>query len=424
MAPVLRKSITFAVAAALSLALGGCIFPPPLVSEGIEFPPEARGREPALEGDFWLPRGDNAGEYFDTVTIRRDDDGRYRVSYREMSGDSGWPSDDEQGYGELLKTGQDGIDVVVTRVEEQTLYLLALRSRAGTWVLFPFLGGIGTPLPDARERHLTAVAARHGIALRYDKPQEALTIAGKPTAQAITALFSDPAFLAGLELKPSDGTRIFPMAPGRLPDKDDAVAWWPEGYDRQLTIRRAALPREGLARPAGLAGQYLINGRPVTLKAESEGGFVLSYPPIKPLMESWTMRFSLLPLAGRAEFLGLFEASENTTPNKAAPAEPPDDTISFAIVRRGDDGALAFDRICLVEPQFSAPLARAVTANRAEAGARHGIAFAGAAMTGNLTSESLGALYLDPQFQVGIAAGAESTCGADVLERRGKRGKK
>ena len=418
-APALRKSSAFA--AALCLALGGCIFPPPLVSEGIDFPPEARGSEPALEGDFWLPRGDNAGEYFDTVSIRRDGEGRYHVSYRDMSGDSGWSSDDEQSYGELLKTGQDGIDVLVTRAEEQTLYLLAMRSRADTWVLFPFLGGMDTPLPGARERHLTAVAVRHGLVLRYDKPQDALTLAGKPTARAIAALFSDPAFLAGLELKPKDGTRIFPLAPGHLPAKEDSTAWWPEGYDRQLTTRRAALPRDGLARPARLAGQYLINGRPVTLKAASDGGFVLFYPPIKPLLESWSMRFSLLSLTGQSEFLGLFEASERIAPNKAAPAEPPDDTVSFAIVRRGDGGALEFDRICVVEPQFSAPLARAVTANRAEVGARHGVAFAGAAMTGQLTPEGLRALYLDPQFQVGIAAGAESNCGTDQLERRGKR---
>lgn len=408
-----RRTIRNGIAALLALTLSACILPPPLTSEAVSLPPDARGIEPALEGDFWLPGGEGAEAGFDIATVTRDGEGRYHIVYRDRTGDVSWSSDEEATGVELIRTGHAGIDVLLVQADGRTLYALAFRSRAGTWVLFPFVGGVDRPGGGLREAWLAGIAARHGLALSYAAGEGELRITGHPDAAAIAALFSDPAFLTGLQLDPADGKRLFP-AGGRLPAANDSTAWWSESYSRQLESAPFPLAPGDQVRPGGIAGRYQLDGRPVTVQALPDGSLSFDYPPLEPGRDSWTQRVHLITLDGKS-WLALSERQRDKDP-ATPPAE--DGRFTYALASQDKGGNLTFEGICLSDPHFSATLAALVEASRAEAGQRHGIMFDHARISGRLEAASLRALYRDPQFQVGLAPDQEKACGRQVFQRR------
>ena len=402
------------IAIGLSLALAACIFPPPLTSDAVSLPQDARAVEPALEGDFWLPNASEADASFEVTTISRDSRNRYHIVSHDQSGGVSWSTDDENGYMELIRTSHDGIHVVLAQVEGRTLYALAFRSRAGTWVLFPFIGGIDRPEGTLREQYLAGIAERHGLKLSYDDKANELKIAGRPDAPAIAALFSDPAFLAGLQLDPDDGTRLFPARLANLPPPEDRSAWWETGFSAQLSSEPFALTREQQILPRGFSGRFTDGGRPVDVRPQADGGIVLHYPPIKPTRDAWSVRLHLLPLDGTSTWLGISEP----VPQKDAETSVPKVRFTYSIVRLAPNGDLTLTGICLSKPQFSAPLAALVEAKRAEVGMRYGISFDGARISGRLGPASLRALHADPQFQVGLAPDQGMACGRQEFQRR------
>jgi len=408
-----RRTIRNGIAALLALTLSACILPPPLTSEAVSLPPDARGIEPALEGDFWIPGGEGAEARFDIATVSRDSDNRYHIVYRDRTGELSWSSDEEQAQIELIRTRHSGIDVLLVRLDEGTLYAPIFRSRAGTWVLFPLAGGFDRPGGGLREAWLAGVAARHGLSLAYSESAGELRITGHPDAAAIAALFSDPAFLAGLQLDPTDGKRLFP-AGGHLPAADDSTAWWSESYSRQLESASFTLAPGDQVRPGGIAGRYQLDGRPVTVRALPDGSLSFDYPPLEPGRDSWTQRVHLIALDG-GSWLALSERQRDKDP-VTPPAE--DGRLTYALASQDKGGNLTFEGICLSDPHFSATLAALVAANRAEVGQRHGIMFDHARISGRLEAASLRALYHDPQFQAGLAPDQEKACGRQVFQRR------
>lgn len=410
-----RRTIRTAIAALLALGVSGCVLPPPLTSDAVSLSPEARGIEPALEGDFWIPGGEGAEASFDVATVTRDAEGRYHIVYRDRAGDVSWSSDEDATGVELIRTRHAGIDVLLVQADGRTLYALAFRSRAGTWVLFPFIGGIDRPDGGPREAWLAGIAARHGLTLSYASSEGELRIAGRPDAQAIAALFSDPAFLTGLQLDPADGKRLFP-ANARLPAPEDRAAWWSDIFLRQLESAPFALAPGDQAQPAGIAGRYQLDGRPVTVKPLPDGSLSFDYPPLEPTRDSWTQRVHLIAVDA-GSWLALSERQRDKDP--VAPSAE-EGRFTYSLARLDKDGDLTFEGICLSDPQFSAPLAALVEASRAEVGERHGIAFDHARLSGRLDPASLRALYRDPQFQVGLAPDQENACGRQVFLRRRK----
>jgi hypothetical protein len=376
--------------AGLCMALSGCIFPPFLGSKPVEIPAERRSVEPTLEGRFWIPGGDNADSKFELVTITRHSDRRYHfvaideTGYREIS------SEDEFGPITILKTRDAGIDLLLITRKEGTIYSLAFKSRAGTWVLFPFLGS----LEGERTAYLSAVLKRHGLSLRDDTDSGVTMIEGTLDAPRLVALFSDPAFVGGLHYDPANASRLFPTGRAVLPAPDDTSAWWKTDYDTQLASVRFAQPGNELVQPPELIGDFLKDGRKVTISRANDGGLLLTYPPVPTLHESWTEHLRLVPLGREGQFIALIESEIGDPPRTPG--------FSYWLADLAPPGMLTLTPIILATPDFSPAVAAMVKQIRQQAGQQHGIVFAGSTMSGQLNAANLRALYLDPQFQVGL----------------------
>ncbi len=406
------SAVRAALAGSLTLALCGCIFPPTLTSDATTLPREARVIEPGLEGDFWLPEGPDGDARFEVATISRDADNRYHFVYRDESGDVSWSSDEDGAAAEVIRTRHPGIDVVMMQVDERTLYSLAFASRGGTWLLFPFIGGVDQPEAGLREKYLAQIARRHGLELKFDGTAGELQITGRPAPTALDALFSDPDFLTGLQLDAKDGKRLFPARLAKLPAQEDGSAWWSDAYTSQLSGDPFTLARAEQVQPKGIAGRYAWDKRPVNLVAQADGSFAVVYPPVGSARESWSTRLHLLPLGNGASWLGISEPSRGADGTNVQGG----DGYTFSMVSRDRGGTLLLTGICLSDPQFSATLASLVRENRSAASARHGILFDHARMSGSLTPENLRALLADPRFRVGLAPDQEATCGTQVLQ--------
>jgi hypothetical protein len=400
----------------LGLLLAGC-FPPPLTSDPVTVPLAQRALVPELEGDFWSqPDGPKADAEFMTVRISPDAERRHCLAAHYRNGTTNLDGADTDLCAVLLKLGQPWAVLALAEENVRTEYVLMLRSQAGSWVLFGFLGDMDSPITGAREAYLAAVARRHGLALRWHAERDETRFDAPIDAARLAALFSDPAFLGGLKLDAQQGIRLYPMN-RPPPPASDAEAWTlPETRDGvALSSLRFPMARAETAQPEGVAGSYGYGDKTLRMRALADGSYRVEYPAdLSPGFGSgMVLRLLALPDPGR--FLGLLEGAE---PDERAP--PGQERIvlvhKFTIVELAGS-AITITPLRLAAPLYSSAMDRLVHALRAEVVQRHGLKLEDYRLAGPLAAGAVMRLFKDPQFQVGLYSLPDDP-EAIVLEKR------
>ncbi len=396
--PALRLLSVLAACAALA----GCIFPPEMRSRAIDIPQAQRSLAPHLVGTWW--QFDEGGDRndFRIVRIRQNRDRMLRFAYTERGNpDDETSTDDLDGKVILLRGGQAGVDLLLFTAEESTAYMLAVQSRAGSLVMFPFLGGMDTALGDDRLGYLASVAARHGIRLARDKDSDAVILDGRLDRHALHALFSDTDFLGGLRLDPDDAVMLLPTS-RPLPAPQDRLAWWPLAFNWQLVSDRFPIASTELVQPAGLSGPFREGNAAVTVTPQTDGSLLVeSAPDPESGYRREPRRIRLVDIGERDRLLALVEQDESSSEGRS-----PSAVFGYLMASHGNDGSWSFAALNVLSQNLSRPLDEAGQAIRAQSVARHGLGLTLGRLTGQLDLAKVKALLADRQFQAGLDGGA------------------
>lgn len=390
------------IALGACLALAGCVFPPEMRSRAIEIPRNERSIDSALAGDYWQMEEGGSTSDFRTVNIRLNRDRTYRFAYYSKSDRNDDSSTDELGGTVVvLKTGQPGVDVLLFTEKDATVYMLALRSRAGSWVYFPFLGDMDTRIGKGRLEYLAQVASRHGLTLltdpEADERSPAIILEGKLNSASIAALFSDVDFLGALRLDPGDSATLLP-ANRPLPPASDGLAWWPYAFATRLGSDRFDIPASALVQPDGLVGAFMDAAHELTASVEADGSLLLAYPPApEGEYQRQNKRLRFIDIGEEGRLLVLSEESESTGQDS-----PPKPIFRYYLASASADGSWSFEPVQLVAHDFSRTLDGAAQEIRSRAAARQGLALSDGFLSGPLDIGKLKALMADPQFQAGL----------------------
>jgi hypothetical protein len=408
-----------ALAVCSCLLIGGCLFPPTITSRHVNIPRSARALEPGFDGLFWIPENEKPDAGFRTVTIHHDASRLYRFVSKDEVGKSEISSGDELGPVTILRTSHPGIDVLMAPDEKETTYMLLFRSRAGTWVIFPFIGELDTPVEGARLAYLEEIARRHGIGTVWDRERYEIRLEGKLDAASLTGLFSDPDFLGGLRLDPEHGTRFFPANLQRLPPPSDRAAWWKRALPETLTSARFPAKADELVQPATFPGEYQDGEDKLAISRLADGSYSLTKLARKEGGKEERQIVRLLPTGASDLFLGLVEAESYFSGQSEGPLAVYELRL-FDLTKAGEVQVLP---IYISSHDFSPTIDQFAGQVRAKAAIRHGIHIAGGHLTDGLNPASVAQLFEDRQFQSGLYLGSPTDYGAHYLTRDIKSGK-
>lgn len=389
---------------AACLTLAGCIFPPEMRSRAVDIPKARRSVDPDLAGDYWLVDRDGGFSDYRIVRITLNRDRAYRFAEHgktDFKEDNS--TDDISSKVIALQTRQSGVDVLLVSESEGTIYMLMLRSRAGSWVLFPFIGEMDARLGDGRLAYLDSIAARHGIRLRHapeDTDQSgAVVLDGRLDRDSLVALFGDPDFLGALRLDPDQTVTLLP-ADRPLPPLNDRVAWWPDSYSERLGSDRFAMTADELVQPAQLAGKFRDGIYELTVAAQDNGSLLFAYAPrADDGFQRDPVRMRLVDIGEKDRLLAIMEQSESTGPDT-----PPREVFRYYLAVPGEAGAWSFEPLQLAAHDVSRPLDDAARQARERAASRQGLKLEDSMLGGPLSLARLKALLADPQFQAGLDA--------------------
>lgn len=394
----LRPGLLIALAACCTLT--GCIFPPEMRSRAIDIPQAERARAPDLVGTWWQFEDSGGRGDFRIVRIHQNPDRTLRFSYTERTNPRDESStDDLDGKAILLKGEQPGVDLLLFTEKDATAYMLAVQSRAGSLVMYPFLGEMDAAIGKGRLGYLAAVAARHGIQLAQDKASDAIVLDGKLGRAALVALFSDAEFLGGLRLDAEDSVTLLP-ANRPLPKPDAKLAWWPLSFPWQLVSERFPIDPTELVQPPQLVGNFKDGTTPAKTSRQADGSLLIEYLP-DPATEARrdSRRIRLVGIGEHDRLLALVEQSESGSDERQA--RP---VFGYFLASQGQDGTWNFAPLQTVANDLSRPLDEAGQTIRQRAAERYGLAIAGSRLTGPLTLARIKLLIADPQFQAGLDA--------------------
>jgi hypothetical protein len=292
----------------------------------------------------------------------------------------------------ILATAHPRLDLALHTIEDNTLYALFARGRAGTILINPFLGEQEAGLGTSRTGYLAEVARRHGIRLGWDKSANAAVLDGKLNKASLVSLFSDPDFLGGLRLETRPFMVLLP-ADRPIPSASDPVAWWPRKWPSQLSSKSFVMAAGELVQPTQLSGKYCENDLPVSLAAQEDGSLLVTYPTLADGSSREPKRLRLIDIGRADRFLVLWETAEGS---------PAQVRLYYFSLSLAPDGSAWTEP---VKPDFndtSAILDQAKLGILRAAANRHGLEYDGEALSGNLTAARLRALFSDPQFLAGI----------------------
>lgn len=378
---------------ALALLATACT-PPVLTSEHVDIPTEDRAIVPEFEGRMWQISGggDEAVEP-DFIEVSRDADRTYHFVGRDADG----TTDEDDPGTILLRTAHPGVILSVTPQEEDDgamIYSLFVRSRAGSWVGFPVLGDFTAFAPGTRAEFLNRVARRHKLAIgEEDAPQ----ITGALDSRHLVALFSDPAFLGGLNYRSDLMFRVLPKSAmtEELTDAD----WWEEVCESLMFVDGLTVTPGSLAQPSGFARRYRNEAGTVEIVEGDPGTYhVIDYPDGGV---GGAYRLHLVAMDGiPGHYLGLHERA----PNQSGAMEEQQQRYSLSLRRIDDDGTIHTLNLHIVRHDFSQLIDGFVIANRQEAARRHGADMDMERLFDVRDVAALKAILADPQFQSGLVA--------------------
>jgi len=385
---------------------------------------DTRANPKDLEGTFWVIKRDE-GEHIDygrgpvpifinmtfwIAHVSQNPDGNYSL---QLQGSYGEPliSEDKPVSFRVLYTADPDIFLALENApegEERNFDpKLLVRSQSGTWVFYNWYGDIETPIPGAETSYLQGIAKKHGVDISATYNWWRLEFDETVGDPALSALFSDPAFLGGLRLGTKFSGRLFPVgkAPGiqkpEWPEEDEDGEH--EGGNIFLTdvlhSPKFPISADELAEPSGFAGHYTN----IEITRKKDGSYQLNYPGGRVRNES----LGLLSLAQGGEqeadetggtYLGLseyFDVLQGKT------------VYTWYLVNIGCDGDVVLTSISRTgfddtNPIFSKKLEALTRRLMAQAAQRHGLTIFDNHVAGDLSASNVRALFADPQFQVGL----------------------
>lgn len=402
----LVKKIMVCASSSLALALSGCIFPPDMHSRQIDIPLADRSIDDSIVGHYWQSdlQDENRLHTPPIVTITADLERRYRISYHDSDRSPIESTADDSVQVVVLTTASPGLDLILYNTEKLTFYSLLAKSRAGSVVLYPFLGEQDAGLGTTRTEYLSGIARRHGIELQWDEAANAALLDGRLNKASLVSLFSDIDFLGGLRLETGHDMVLLP-ADRPIPVAADSLAWWPHKWPSHLSSPSFNLAAGVLAQPGQLAGNFCENNLPVSLTAQDDGSILLTYPVLADGTTRTPKLYRLIDIGQTGRFLLLWETIEGS---------PPKARFYFYILSLSHSGSAWMESIKADFNDTSAILDHAKLVALQKAANRHGLEFDGETISGDLSAASLRGLLADPQFLSGIRP--ETGESTDLLE--------
>lgn len=364
--------------------------PPDIESDQLDVPFAERALLPEIEGWQWVILPDPDEERpFSLIDLKLQEDHSYIMSTAE-------PDDGEEFRLVLLTT--DNPDIFVALYEEQyakrtvTKYHLFVRSRGGSWGWLVFLGDMYAPLDGARVAYLDPIVRRHGISPEEKRP---LDFGKVPSVAAIRSLFSDPDFLAGLNIPTRPFLQILPRNSVGIADPAADELWWDEIKQSRFesvpfelnagqTVSLNDLPADWLAAAPDGSLEQSDDGRIIFNSGDSQSAF-------------W-----LLNVDRKKQFLGIEEYTRHLY-NEEREDYDLVPVFRYSLVELGHSETVEVSALSFAAYDFSRWFNDNIMRLRHRAAGRHGIVMSGDILGEGASAQSLRDLFNDPEFQVGLS---------------------